>query len=160
MRFCFCSAYFRDADVDIGVLPYPKYDDAQENYISLDWGGFMCVPGTVENPDMVGAVLELLAYDSEETVIPTYYDIMLDGKLARDDDSVKMFDILFDTIAYEVGGNYFGFSGANYNLFFALPFTTLNGKSNFSSYYRQNEKAAISVIDEFYETMEKSEQAK
>lgn len=148
---------FRDAEIDIGVLPYPKYNEEQSDYISLDWGGLMCVPGTVKNPDMVGAVLELLAYKSGDTVIPTYYDIMLDGKLARDEDSIKIFDILFDTIAYEVGGNYFGFSSGTYNLFFALPFTSLNSNSNFASFYSKNEKSANRVISKFYETLEEVE---
>ncbi|MBO4933375.1 MAG: extracellular solute-binding protein, partial [Clostridia bacterium] len=86
---------YRDAEVDIGVLPYPKFDEAQENYVSLDWGGLMCIPTTVGNPELVGAALELLAYESANEVIPTYYDVLLEGKLARDTDTIAMLDILF-----------------------------------------------------------------
>ena len=72
-------------DFGVGILPYPKYDTEQEDYISLDWGGLMGVPGTIVNTEMVGAVIELLAYESADTVIPAYYDVLLSGKLARDD---------------------------------------------------------------------------
>lgn len=146
---------FRDADIDVGVLPYPKYNENQENYISLDWGGLMCVPSTIRDADMVGAVLELLAYKSGDTVIPTYYDIMLDGKIARDEDSIKMFDILFDTIAYEIGGNYFGFTSGISDLFYALPQLIVSNKSpNFESFYAKKEKSAARAIDKFYDGME------
>ena len=84
----------RDYTVEFGFLPYPKYDEAQKDYISLDWGGLLSVPHSVSNPDMVGAAMELLAWESSTAVIPTYYDTVLTGKLARDDDAIKMMDIL------------------------------------------------------------------
>ncbi|MBQ8400449.1 MAG: hypothetical protein IJX14_00820, partial [Clostridia bacterium] len=69
----------RDCEVDVGILPYPKYDEAQENYISQDWGGMMCVPLSIQNPEKVGAVIELLSWESANEVIPAYYDVTLSG---------------------------------------------------------------------------------
>ena len=126
--------HLRDAEITFGLLPYPKYDAAQAEYQSMDWGGLQCIPTTVQDPEMVGAVIELLAYESGETVIPAYYDVLLAGKLARDEDSVKMLDILFDTITYEIGGNYFGFSAGFGDLFFTLGRLVVEQKStDFSS---------------------------
>lgn len=149
---------YRDTEVDIGILPYPKYDEAQENYVSLDWGGLMCIPTTISDPALVGATLELLAYESANEVIPTYYDVLLEGKLARDTDTIAMLDILFDTIAYEVGGNYFGFESGLGDLFYTTCRLTFYNKStDFASWYKSKEKAAAKVLDRFYNSLEKIE---
>ena len=149
---------FRDLEINIGILPYPKFDEAQENYVSQDWGGLMCVPTSIQNPEMVGSVIELLAYFSEETVIPAYYDVTLDGKIARDEDTIAMLDIIFDTIAYEIGGNYFGFSNGFTNLFYTTGFMVVRDKStDFASFYAKNEKPALKVIEDFYTDLEKVE---
>lgn len=146
---------FRDYESLIGILPYPMYDEEQEDYISLDWGGLQCVMGQIQDPQMVGAVLELQAYYSKETVIPAYYDVLLDGKIARDEDTVKMLDIVFDTIAYEVGGNYFGFSSGFDNLFFTVGRMVVNDKSaDFASFYAKNEKSAQNTIEKYYKALE------
>ncbi|MBR5311962.1 MAG: hypothetical protein IKU40_03660 [Clostridia bacterium] len=149
---------YRDTEVDIGILPYPKFDENQENYISLDWGGLMCIPTTIANPDMVGASLELLAYESANEVIPNYYDVLLEGKLARDTDTIAMIDILFDTITYEVGGNYFGFEAGLSDLFYTacrLPFYSKS--TDFASWYKSKEKPSAKFLDRFYESLEKIE---
>ena len=148
----------RDYNIDFGFLPYPKYDENQTDYVTLDWGGLMSVPNTISNPELVGAAMELLAWKSADEVIPTYYDTVLTGKLARDDDAVKMMDILFDTITYEIGGNYFGFSQGFGDLFYALPRLSIEQKSSdFASYYDKKLKAAQKTIDQFYENLENTE---
>ena len=144
----------RDYTVEFGFLPYPKYDEAQENYRSLDWGGLMGIPLSITDPELVGAVLELQAYESGNSVLPTYYDTVLTGKLARDENAVKMLDIVFDTICYEPGGNYFGFSGGFSDLFFALSSLSLTQKSaDFASYYARQEKTALKTIEKFYQSL-------
>ena len=150
--------HLRDAEITFGLLPYPKYDAAQAEYQSMDWGGLQCIPTTVQDPKMVGAVIELLAYESGETVIPAYYEVLLAGKLARDEDSVKMLDILFDTITYEIGGNYFGFSAGFGDLFYTLGRLVVEQKStDFASWYAKNEKSAQQTIDKFYKALDENE---
>lgn len=148
----------RESEADIGLLPYPKYDAAQENYLNMDWGGLAGVPASIQEPEMVGAVIELMAYESGDTVIPAYYDVLLAGKLARDEDSTKMLDILFDTIVYEIGGNYFGFSSGFQDLFYTLgTHVVVNGKSDFTSFYATKEKSALQTIDKFYAALDEIE---
>ncbi|MBQ2691244.1 MAG: hypothetical protein IJF53_03720, partial [Clostridia bacterium] len=112
---------FRDLEVEYGMLPYPKYDKEQEDYISLDWGGLLSVPNNIANPDMVGAAMEMLAWESAREVLPAYYDVVLTGKLSRDEDAARMLELLFDTITYEIGGNYFGFEAGATDLFYVIP---------------------------------------
>ncbi len=140
----------RDYDVEVGILPYPKYNEEQEDYKTLDWGGLMCVPSVISNENLTGAVIELLAFESGKEVIPAYYDKVLDGQLAQDPQSVKMLDIIFDTICYEPALNYWGFSGAMGNLFFALPQQAIaKENANFASFYAEKSEAAQMVINDY-----------
>lgn len=149
---------YRDYDIDIGILPYPKLDAAQENYETLDWGGLMSVPASITDNAFVGAVLEMLSYVSGDTVIPAYYDVLLDGKIARDQDTTAMLDIMFDTITYEIGGNYFGFSGGFSDLFYTMGrMVIVNESSDFASWYKKNEKPAGATIKAFYKGLDKVE---
>ncbi len=50
----------RETNVEYGILPIPKYDEAQEKYIADSWTGVMCVPISVSNPEMVGKTCEML----------------------------------------------------------------------------------------------------
>lgn len=149
----------RDCEVDFGILTYPKFDEQQPDYINLDWGGLLAVPRVISDPALIGAAMELLAWESGNEVIPAFYDLVLAGKLARDEDSVRMLDIIFDTIAYEVGGNYFGFDTGVNDLFYSLPRLAVNKKSSdFSSYYKKLERLSVKDIELFYENLDKIEE--
>lgn len=151
------ASMFREAEATIGILPAPKFDEQQENYISVDWGGLMGVPASIQNPDLVGAVMELLAFESGDTVIPAYYDILLAGKLARDTDTVAMLDILFDTIAYEPGVFLANISGAIRGFLYAAPDIVLSNKTDFASAYAKQNPSAIAALEKFYTDLEKLE---
>lgn len=145
----------RDCEVEFGFVPYPKWDETQKEYRSMDFGGLMCVPTTITDPDMVGAVMELLAWDSENNVIPTYYHTLLEGKFAQDETAASMLRLIFDSICYEVGGNYFGFSSGFNDLFYAVSNVAFrNNSSDFASYYAKKEKSAIKTIESFYEALD------
>ena len=148
----------RDCEVEFGFVPYPKWDETQKEYRSMDFGGLMCVPTTIGDPEMVGAVMELLAWDSENNVVPTYYNTLLEGKFAQDETAASMLRLIFDSICYEVGGNYFGFSGGFNNLFYAVSNVAFrNNSSDFASFYAKNEKSANKTIETFYEALDAAE---
>lgn len=84
---------FRDMKNDFGVLPAPKYDEAQENYQNvIDAGKFMVIPKTAQDLDRTGVILESLSYEGYKSVISAYYDTMLKNKLMRDEESIEMLD--------------------------------------------------------------------
>ena len=45
------ASRFRETDLDFGIIPLPKYDEAQDDYITLDWSGFITVPMTASNTE-------------------------------------------------------------------------------------------------------------
>src|SRR5690606_14392486 len=93
----------RDSDVEFGVLPYPKFDDAQEDYLSLEWSGFLCVPVSIQNPEMVGSVIEMLAYYSKNTTMIAYYEKLLGARIADAAQDAEMLNIIFSNIVIEPG---------------------------------------------------------
>lgn len=95
----------RGAEADYGMLPFPKYDEQQENYLSPSWTGTYCIPSNLpdEKLDMVGIVTEAMSATGYSDIIPIYYGNILYEKLTRDDDSREMLDIIFSGILYEAG---------------------------------------------------------
>ncbi len=151
--------YLRGCELDFGFVPYPKWDEEQKEYKSMDFGGLLCIPTTITNPEMVGAVHEFMAWDSGNNVQPTYYKTLLEGKFAQDDTAAEMLRIIFDSIVYEVGGNYFGFSSGFSDLFYAVPRLALERKSaDFASFYARNEKSALKTMETFYKALDEVEE--
>ncbi|MCL2816322.1 MAG: hypothetical protein FWD23_17145 [Oscillospiraceae bacterium] len=91
-------AYMRSAEVALGIIPMPKLDEYQKDYISYGDGwctNLILIPVTNPNPERTGAILEAMAAESKYTVLPAYYDKTLKTKYARDDESEEMLDIIF-----------------------------------------------------------------
>ena len=53
-----------------------------------------------------GLILEALVYESRYTLLPAYYDINLKSKMARDEESSAMIDIILDSRLYDLGELY------------------------------------------------------
>lgn len=104
----FYIAILRGMEQDFGVIPYPKYDESQEEYYSRVEGG--CVPSVPVTAagrlEMIGAVLEALSSESANSVIPAYFEISLKGKYARDNESAEMLDLIYRTRSYDLGDTY------------------------------------------------------
>ncbi len=99
---------YRSSDLDIGFVPNPKYDEAQERYYSPAFGAEVSVlPITLpeERYENVGILLEALCFASQQTVVPTYKEVVLKTKSARDNDSADMIDIVFESVSFDFGIN-------------------------------------------------------
>jgi ABC-type glycerol-3-phosphate transport system substrate-binding protein len=136
----------RQVDFDFGVLPLPKYDEAQQDYISINWSGMMCVPAVVKNIDLVGMASELLGYESAVTVVPAYYDVLLDTKFSRDADSREMLDIIFGNCPYDPGLVYSNFN----KLLYCLYYMMLDKDDNYESYYAKNSASIQKNYDDIF----------
>ena len=89
---------------DFGIIPYPKLDENQERYYSrVSYYNAPIVPITNNTPEKTGAVLEYFNYVSHDTVIPAYCDVVLYGKVTRDEDSRDMLDIIFNSRVVDIG---------------------------------------------------------
>jgi len=98
----------RNMQDDYGVLPYPKYDENQKEYLSFshDFYGAVVIPNTNTKPEVVGAVLEAMASYSYRDTVPAYLDTVLKGQYMSDPESRQMIDIVVDGIMIDAAWIY------------------------------------------------------
>ncbi|MCQ2431565.1 MAG: hypothetical protein MJ175_03055 [Clostridia bacterium] len=143
---------FRDMTADIGVLPYPKMDESQKNYItsSHDTANVGVIPITCGKLDTMSAVLEVLSRETYKYVMPAYYETALKVKYSRDDDSAQMLDIIRGNIScvFPIAyGNYC------YDMPLGKAFSTplTSKKTDFASNYAKSEGKAQDKLDTLWE---------
>jgi hypothetical protein len=141
---------FRNMESNFGIIPLPKFDENQEKYHSVVnpyTGALVGVPKSAEDLTRVSIILEALSAESRYTLQPAYYDVVLQRKYARDEESSEMLDIIFNSRIYDIGAVYsFG------NVF--VDFIGLCNKSdrNFMSYYEKKQGAMERNIEKVAET--------
>ncbi|MBQ9692378.1 MAG: hypothetical protein IJV70_04395 [Clostridia bacterium] len=89
----------REMKDDFGILPNPKFNEEQEEYISLVHDASMttCIPVSTDIDranEEVSAVIEALASESYRNVIVAFYETALKAAYNRDDQSSQMIDII------------------------------------------------------------------
>ncbi|MBQ8509456.1 MAG: hypothetical protein IJ493_06050 [Clostridia bacterium] len=84
----------RDLQFDFGILPLPKLDENQENYMSFFTGGVMYVPSNVEDPEMTGAIIEALFSTSSKYMPEALEEHYIEGKLLNSDDDIEMYRLM------------------------------------------------------------------
>ncbi|MBQ9716586.1 MAG: hypothetical protein IJV76_01200 [Clostridia bacterium] len=101
---------FADIEYDYGMLPYPKYDEAQTDYYthSRDSISFFAYPITTPESDYeyLGTIMEALNIESGRTVHPAFYDNALKGRYSMDPNTAKMVDIIMDGITFDFSYQY------------------------------------------------------
>ncbi|MCL2814102.1 MAG: extracellular solute-binding protein [Oscillospiraceae bacterium] len=143
--------FYRSYDVEFGILPFPKLDEKQERYWSLSWNGFMVIPITADS-EMAGAVCEALAVESYKYVIPAYYDIILTSKVARDEDSKEMIDIIYQGACYDFALNYTNWSP----LAHVIPNILASKEKNYVSYVEKNKDVFMTALQKSYDEIIKN----
>jgi hypothetical protein len=91
------SFELRGMEADFAILPFPKYDENQQNYnssMSRYWSKFTVIPITNQNLDRTANILQAMGYYSQQLIMPAYYNVTLTHKLVRDNDSAEMLDII------------------------------------------------------------------
>ena len=86
------SEKLRGMETDFGIIPFPKLDESEPSYLSLvhDVAPLMCMPITCEKDELVGAVLEEMAFKGYTNMTPAFFDVALKNKYMRDSDDKAM----------------------------------------------------------------------
>ena len=102
-----CVERMRTSESDFGVVPMPKASDAQANYaihVQANVGSMLCFPLTVSaNGDMVGRIMEDMAYLSFRDVMPAYMDVCINGKVIRDEESLACLELIRSSYYCDLG---------------------------------------------------------
>ena len=143
----------REMEVDYGILPFPKYDEAQQKYYNscLDNYSVLLVPNNVENREMVGALVEAMSFESMKSVMPAFYESALQGKYTRDEQSVRMLDLIMDSHTFDVSilyGSFFTTGTLSYILR-----NTISSKKPYVSNYETYKDAYSEQAQKLYESL-------
>ena len=138
----------RAMETDFGLLPFPKFDERQENYYSLvdKWDPMMVGIPITADAEFSGFIANALAYESGDTLMPAFYDLCLTSKVLRDDESEGMLDIIFNSRIYDIGRIYnIGDLGG------VLTALTSSRQTDFVSRFERIEAAAQRALENFIE---------
>lgn len=140
----------REMTDDYGVIPNPKFDAEQSDYHSTTYEAmrFMAVPYNCQKADAACMLLEELAFEGYNSILPVYYETVLKNKYVRDDVSARMIDLIRENLATDFAIIYGVGCGS---LCYAHRDMIRNGKSDFASEYASKEAAAKAGLDELIE---------
>jgi len=149
------SAGLRDADFEFGIVPYPKYDEDQEEYYTMVDGAhsIMAVPMTAD-AERASIIVEALNAESYKKVIPAYYETDLKIKGARgDEEAAEILDMISKGVKFDFGYVYNSGGGVGQ----LISQIIAGGNANFASAYDKAERAAIKhynrVIEKYQDLM-------
>lgn len=91
----------RQLEFDFGMLPMPKFDEKQDDYVSYMCGGITCVPSTIQRPELVGAAVEALFSSSGRYMVDAFIMNYAEQKVLRDEDSITMFRLINTNVKYD-----------------------------------------------------------
>jgi len=141
----------RDMDSDYGIIPYPKLDENQEEYMTLVHNGTttFTVPVTVpqDRLEMIGAVLEDMAFRAYKYMTPAYYEVAMKAKYSRDNVSSQLLDVIHDSMYTDFGYCY----NAKLNSIGHLRPLAQSKTADFSSWYASKEAGALTALEELVE---------
>ena len=148
---------FRDMEAEIGVIPYPKQDEAQEKYVTVvhDTAEVGAIPLTAKDPEITGAVCQALCRQTHETVLPAYYEMTLKVKYARDNYTSEMIDLIHDGITDMFALVYSAKYANNITTWAILEPLNTNGDS-ITSAYESREAAALQGLSDLVVTFEEN----
>ena len=141
----------RNADFEYGILPMPKWDEAQEDYYTIASFPYSlyCIPLDAKDSDMSSAVLEALASESSKLITPAVFEVALKVKYSSDDKMAQMYDIIRASMTYDFGRVFTdNLDSLTYSMF---RDSVVGENTNWASTYAKKEKTLQSKMDKLLE---------
>lgn len=96
-----------ESEIKFGVLPFPKADTNQKEYYAGTQDAMstlICPLNLTERLEMTGVMIEALAAESHQSVLPAYYEVILKYNATRDERSVDMIETIYEGRRYNLAG--------------------------------------------------------
>ncbi len=98
------SKELRDMQSDFGIVPIPKYDEAQDRYYTRIDDGWLNVPlACATDLERTSIIMEALAVESKNLVIPAIYEDSIKNKCIRDEESLEMLELIMENRVIDLG---------------------------------------------------------
>ena len=141
----------RSMDSDFGILPPPKLNEQQEDYMvyhSGSWTYYALVPVTIQDPDMVGHVVDALGHFGHDLVYTALVDTTITSKTLRDTDTEDMLQIIYDNRIFDAVTTY------DWGGIVSLFGSFISGNTtDFASKYAASEAKIITAMNEAASTL-------
>jgi len=146
---------FRGMEDPFGILPMPKKDENQKDYISTidSNASLFAIPSTYRQdvttagPERTGLILETLSFMSLYVVLPKYYETFLNNQRLDDENDRMMLEIVRNNARYifseMMGGDALREIGSNCQQMFMSP-------ASATSLYRGKESIMNKALADFY----------
>ena len=141
------ASRLREMNYEFGILPMPKFSEAQKEYRSFVNGAssMVCVPASCKNLERASIITEALASEAYKTVTPVLYETYLKRKITRDADSAEMIDYIVRNRVFDMG--YINlFDGIGSYVRNLLGSKSTNVASTFEQYEKSSKRAIENLI--------------
>ncbi|MGI6166594.1 MAG: extracellular solute-binding protein [Eubacteriales bacterium] len=100
--------FSKASDLSFGVVPVPKYDSTQENFITCVGNPFTLysVAINIRDMDLASATLEALASAAYRTTTPAIFEVTLKIKYSEDPTAAGMYDLVREGVVFDLGRIY------------------------------------------------------
>lgn len=102
-------------DEDIAIIPFPKLDEDQENYLTTRDHGYdvFCVPVTAKDAQLGAVIIEAISSTDYRMIGPDYFERNMKYRYSNSEKGVKIFEIIRDSVSLD---------------FFTTNYKPMNGK--------------------------------
>ena len=150
------AAKMKEMTSEYGIIPFPKYNDEQKEYISAtrDSHSGLIVASDVLNPDMVDSTIEAMCMYGYEMITPAYYETTLKLKYLSDETAMSMLDLIRDSVDFD------------FAILYTVPLSTMysfygekiaSATPSIASAVKAQAKAWQKLLDKMYEDFNKLE---
>ena len=98
----------QETDIKYACLPAPTIDGNQDRYytnVNSSYTGYGICKQSIDY-DIAAQTLQVLGYHAYSTTTPTIFEVSFQGKFAKDDYTIQMFNIIRESIVFDTGKVY------------------------------------------------------
>lgn len=95
------------SEIDYGIIPCPKYDSTQKDYVSCAWpvsNYSLSIPAYMEGDRLAwtGLFLDAYCFLGQDMIKPVKYDTLLKYQVAQDPESSKIMDMIYNNMYFDI----------------------------------------------------------
>jgi len=146
------ASVYRYSELAFGIVPSPKLDENQENYVHnlTQQAPVFIIPVSTPDLQKTGMVMDAMAYLSQKEVTPIFFGVHMSQKELRTEESVEMLQIIRDTSIFDIGRIYNWSFQINVDIYNDI----LRGGGQLASLIERHEARVNSAIETTIEALE------
>lgn len=147
------SGELRDMTDDYTIVPMPKLDETQDNYLVAGYNGAALwgIPSDNPAPENAAIIMEAMAAAANKETTPVYFKTCLQEKYARNEETLEMLDLIRSSLYLDAE---FLWSSALNNTGYIIRDLIASKKQDAASAIAKMEKKTQKAIEKAVEQLE------